>query len=224
MHPADGAEVGHGIGIIHGSQMIAVINSYISGLNCIARSGKCTDATGIGGGSSDQPISTLKIYNNFIEAAGENILFGGSAATIVPTDIEIRRNHLFRPMLWKQDEPGYTPTASGNPYIVKNNFELKNGIRVLFEANLAENTWGGFSQTGYSILITPKNQSSKCSVCASMMLLSVSTGFEMLPEFFRLPMRWPRLGLLPLMEAVTAFMTSSPTACTTKTLKEAARS
>jgi hypothetical protein len=165
VHPADGAEVGHGIGMVHGAHTIAVINSYISGLNCIARAGKCTDATGIGGGAGDEPISALKIYNNFIEAAGENILFGGSAATIVPTDIEIRRNHLFRPMLWKEGEPGYAPTASGNPYIVKNNFELKNAGRLLFEANLLENSWGGFSQTGFSILLTPKNQSNKCPAC-----------------------------------------------------------
>ena len=165
VHPADGSEVGHGIGIVHGSHMIAVINSYISGLNCVARTGKCTDATGVGGGSGDEPISTLKIYNNFIEAAGENIIFGGSAATQVPTDIEIRRNHLFRPMLWKEGQPGYKPTASGEPYIVKNNFELKNAVRVLFEANLLENSWGGFSQAGYSILLTPKNQSSECAVC-----------------------------------------------------------
>lgn len=165
VHPADGAEVGHGIGIIDGSHMIAVINSYVNGLNCIALAGKCTDATAVGGGSGNEPISTLKIYNNFLESAGENILFGGSAATINPTDIEIRRNHLFRPMLWKEGEPGYTPAASGHPYIVKNNFELKNAIRVLFEANLLENTWGGFSQTGYAILITPKNQSGKCPVC-----------------------------------------------------------
>ena len=165
VHPADGSEVGHGIGIVHGSHMIAVVNSYISGLNCIARTGKCTDATGVSGGSGDEPISTLKIYNNFIEAAGENILFGGSDATQVPSDIEIRRNHLFRPMLWKEGQPGYMPTASGEPYIVKNNFELKNAMRVLLEANLLENSWGGFSQTGYSILVTPKNQSSECPVC-----------------------------------------------------------
>jgi len=165
VHPADGAEVGHGIGMVHGAHTIAVINSYVSGLNCIARAGKCTDATGIGGGGGDEPISALKIYNNFVEAAGENVMFGGSAATIVPTDIEIRRNHLFRPMLWKEGEPGYTPTASGNPYIVKNNFELKSAIRLLFEANLLENSWGGFSQTGFSILLTPKNQSNKCPAC-----------------------------------------------------------
>jgi hypothetical protein len=164
-HPAEGKEVAHGVGIFDGAHMIAVINSYISGLNCIARTGKCTDATGIGGGKGDEQISTLKIYNNFIESAGENILFGGSAATQVPTDIEIRRNHLFRPMSWKEGEPGYTPTSSGQPFIVKNNFELKSAIRVLFEANLLENTWGGFSQTGYSILLTPKSQGGQCPVC-----------------------------------------------------------
>jgi hypothetical protein len=164
-HPADGVEVGHAIGIVDGSNTIAVINSYINGLYCIAGTGKCTDATAVGGGSGDEPIFTLKIVNNFLESAGEQILFGGSAATINPSDIEIRRNHLFRPMLWKEGEPGYTPTASGRPFVVKNNFELKNGVRVLFEANLLENTWGGFSQTGYSILITPKNQSGRCPLC-----------------------------------------------------------
>src|SRR5664279_672352 len=164
-HPAEGAEVGHGVGIVQGSVMIAVVNSYINGLYCIAGSGKCTDATTIGGGSGDEPVSALKIFNNFLEAAGEQILFGGSASNTNPSDIEIRRNHLFRPMLWKEGEPGYTPSSSGRPFVVKNNFELKNGVRILFEANLLENTWGGFSQTGYSILITPKNQAGKCPVC-----------------------------------------------------------
>jgi hypothetical protein len=165
IHSGEGSEVGHGVGITDGSHMIAVINSYISGLYCIARTGKCTDATAVGGGRGDEPISTLKFYNNFLESAGENILFGGSAATIVPTDIEIRRNHLFRPMLWKEGQPGYTPAPSGQPFIVKNNLELKSAIRVLVEANLLENTWGGFSQTGFSILLTPKSQANQCPVC-----------------------------------------------------------
>jgi len=164
-HPAEGAELGHGIGLIEGARFIAVINSYVSGFNCIARSGKCTDATAVGGGHSDDPLETFKIYNNFLESSGENILFGGSPATANPTDIEIRRNHLFRPMLWKPDEPGFKPDASGNPYIVKNNFELKSAIRVLFEANLVENSWGGFSQTGFSILLTPRSQASQCPIC-----------------------------------------------------------
>ena len=165
VHPAEGKEVAHGIGMFDGAHMIAIINSYISGLNCISRTGKCTDATGIGGGKGDEQISTLKIYNNFVEASTENILFGGSAATQVPTDIEIRRNHLFRPMLWKEGQPGYTPTASGQPYIVKNNLEFKSAIRVLVEANLLENTWGGYSQTGFSLLLSPRSQASECPIC-----------------------------------------------------------
>jgi hypothetical protein len=41
---------------------------------------------------------------------------------------------------------------------VKNHFELKNAQRVLLDSNVLEDTWGGFSQVGYSVLITPKNQ------------------------------------------------------------------
>src|SRR5271169_4589980 len=59
-HPAEGKEVGHGVGMIEGAHMVAVINSYLSGMNCIARTGKCTDATGVGGGKGDDQISTLK--------------------------------------------------------------------------------------------------------------------------------------------------------------------
>ena len=164
-HPAEGVEVGHGFGITEGSNTIAIINSYINGLNCVAGTGKCTDATAIGGGSGDEPVHTIKIYNNFLESSGQQIMFGGSASATNPSDIEIRRNHLFRPMIWKEGEPGYTPAPSGRPFVVKNNFELKNGVRILFEANLLENTWGGFSQKGYSILITPKNQAGRCPVC-----------------------------------------------------------
>ena len=144
IHPAEGVEMRNGIRMIHGTRFIAVINSYLGGFYCVARSGACTDASALGGGNGDLPISTLKIYNNFIEAAGENILFGGAASEVNPTDIEIRRNHLFKPMLWKEGEPGYAPAASGNPVVVKNHFELKSGIRVLFEANLMENCWGDF--------------------------------------------------------------------------------
>jgi hypothetical protein len=165
VHPAEGQEVAHGVGMFDGAHVVALINSYVSGLYCIARTGKCTDATAVGGGKGDETISTLKIYNNFLESSGENILFGGAAATQVPTDIEIRRNHLFRPMLWKEGEPGFVAANSGQAFIVKNNFELKTGIRVLFESNLLENSWGGFSQNGFSILLSPRSQQNQCPVC-----------------------------------------------------------
>ncbi len=53
---------------------------------------------------------------------------------------------------------------------MKNNFELKEGERILVEGNIMENTWGGFSQSGANILLTPKNQSGSngtnvCPIC-----------------------------------------------------------
>ena len=165
LHPAEAAEVGKGVSMVQGARVIAVINSYLSGFNCIARSGKCTDASAVGGGNGNDPTGTFKIFNNYLEASGENILFGGAGATVNPTDIEIRRNHLFKPMTWKEGEPGYTAAPTGDAYIVKNNFELKNAQRVLFEGNLLENSWGGFSQTGFSIVLSPKNQNNHCPKC-----------------------------------------------------------
>jgi hypothetical protein len=165
IHPGEGAEVGKGVGMVQGAHHIAVINSYLSGMNCVARSGKCTDASAVGGGNGDIPTGTFKIVNSFLEASGENVFFGGSGATVNPTDIEIRRNHLFKPMTWKEGEPGYAPAPSGNPYIVKNHMELKNAQRLLFEGNLLQNSWGGFSQTGHSICLNPRNQANKCPKC-----------------------------------------------------------
>ena len=165
IHVSDSDEIAHGVTMANGARVIAVINSYLGGFTCIAVEGKCTDASAIGGGNSPDPLGTFKIYNNFLESSGENIIFGGAGSNYNPTDIEIRRNHLFRPMLWKEGEPGYTPSPKGRPYIVKNNFELKSGVRVLFEANLLENCWGGFSQAGFAILLNARSQASKCPDC-----------------------------------------------------------
>src|SRR5580698_4508608 len=77
LHPPDGAEMNKGIGMVQGTHSIAVINSYLSGFYCVARTGTCTDSSALGGGNSEtSPIGTLKIFNNFLEASGENILFG----------------------------------------------------------------------------------------------------------------------------------------------------
>src|SRR6202008_1616213 len=65
---------------------------------------------------------------------------------------------MFKPITWKAGQAGFVGGANGNPFIVKNLFELKNAQRVLFEANILENAWGGFSQAGFGILVPPKNQ------------------------------------------------------------------
>jgi hypothetical protein len=147
------------------STYVAVVDSYFTDFHCVAVTGACLDAQAISGGLGDDPMGPYKIVNNFLEASGENIMFGGGPATLNPADIEIRRNHLFKPLTWRPGSPGFVGGLSGRPFIVKNLFELKNAQRVLFEGNILENCWSGFSQAGFAILITPKNQSNRCPNC-----------------------------------------------------------
>jgi Right handed beta helix region len=89
------------------------------------------------------------IENNYLEAAGENVMFGGADPTIrdlVPTDITIRRNYFTKPLEWR-----------GSRWTVKNLLELKNARRVLIESNVFENNWVA-AQTGYALLFKPTNQ------------------------------------------------------------------
>jgi hypothetical protein len=150
---------------LSGTTYVAVVDSFFSDFHCIAITGSCGDAQTMATGLGDLPMGPYKIVDNFLEAAGENLMFGGGEATQTPEDIEIRQNHFFKPLIWMRGQPGYVGGANGNPFIVKNHLEFKNGIRVLFEGNVLENTWGGFTQVGFSILLTPKDQSNACPLC-----------------------------------------------------------
>jgi hypothetical protein len=150
---------------LSGTTYVAIVDSYFSDFHCIALKGSCTDAQAINGGGGDAPGGPYKIVNNFLEASGENILLGGAPGTTTPADIEIRHNYLFKPMIWRPNRPDFVGSTTGNAFIVKNHFELKNAQRVLFEGNVLENVWGGFSQSGFSILLTPANQGGACPLC-----------------------------------------------------------
>ncbi len=155
--------------MLSGTRYAAIIDSYLSDFHCTAVTGACIDSQAIAGGLGDNPTGPFKIVDNFLEAASENILLGGGAATITPADIEIRRNHFFKPLIWMAGQPGFVGGADGHPFIVKNLFELKNAQRVLFEGNILEYSWGGFSQAGFAIGMGPKNQASGtqnvCPLC-----------------------------------------------------------
>ena len=92
------------------------------------------------------------IEDNYIEASGENILFGGDdprIADLVPSDITVRGNLLFKPQEWRQKKGS-----------VANLFELKNAQRVLVEHNVLDGNWTDI-QVGIPILFTPRNQYGK---------------------------------------------------------------
>jgi hypothetical protein len=157
MHGTAQDETNRGIEL-GGSTYVSVVDSFFTDFHCISISGACGDAQAINGGLGSNPMGPYQIVDNFLEASGENILFGGGSATLTPGDIEIRRNHMFKPLTWMKNQPGYVGGTNGNPFVVKNLCELKNAQRVLLDGNIMEYSWGGFSQVGFGILLTPRNQ------------------------------------------------------------------
>jgi hypothetical protein len=99
------------------------------------------------------------IENNYLEAAGENIMFGGAdpaVPALTPSHIVVRNNVLSKRLAWK---------APGAPkWQVKNLFELKNARAVLVEGNVMERSWQQ-AQSGYAVLFTVRNQDGACSWC-----------------------------------------------------------
>lgn len=130
---------------------ITVINSYISEIH-----GRGFEAQALCGWNGPGPF---RIINNYLEAAGENIMFGGSDPSItnlVPSNIEIRRNYLFKPLSWKVGHSTY----AGIHWGVKNLLEIKMGRNVIIDGNVLENCWGD-AQIGYAVLFTVRNQDGK---------------------------------------------------------------
>lgn len=135
-------------GIALGSRDTAVVDSWISDF----KEGSA-DSQAIAGWNGPGPY---RIENNYLEAAGENLMFGGAdpaIADLVPSDIEILRNHFRKPLSWKPDDPSYARLR----WSTKNLFELKNARRVLVSGNLFEQNWVS-AQSGFAILFTVRNQ------------------------------------------------------------------
>ncbi|HTD10762.1 MAG TPA: hypothetical protein VK676_01720, partial [Steroidobacteraceae bacterium] len=93
----------------------------------------------------------LKIVDNYLEAAGENIMFGGAdskAPSLMPADIEIRNNYFFKPL---------SLLSSLSTIRVKNLLEFKAAKRVVISGNTFQNNPLA-AQNGFALLITPRNQ------------------------------------------------------------------
>ena len=94
------------------------------------------------------------IRNNYLEAASENVMFGGADIDLptVITNILIEGNYFFKPMSWKGQGLG-----------VKNLLEFKNGTQIIVRNNIFENVWAE-AQTGWAIVMTPRDENEVAKV------------------------------------------------------------
>lgn len=132
-------------GIVMNSAYTAVLDSYFADFKA-----KGVDAQALVGWSGTGPF---RIENNYLEASGENLMFGGGdpeVAGLVPADIVIRGNHFAKPTAWR----------NSTEWTVKNLFELKNARRVSVDGNVFEYNWPQ-AQNGLAILFTVRNQGGK---------------------------------------------------------------
>src|SRR5262249_22397842 len=143
IHGLPASNVRRGIGLNCASS--GVVDSWVS---------DCHEA-----GADSQAIccwngpGPFEISNNYLEAAGENVMFGGADPAIhglIPSDITFIGNYCRKPLEWRAQQ-------SGARWSVKNLFELKNAERVLIEGNVFDNNWVD-AQTGYAILFKSVNQ------------------------------------------------------------------
>lgn len=130
-------------GIAANGRHIKIINSHISN---IKKQGY--ESAAIGAWATNGPII---IENNYLEAAGMSILFGGadSPLMLTPTDCVVRNNRINKRIEWK-----------GTDWVVKNLFEIKNGKNIKVQNNLMTNNWV-MGQDGTAILFTVREDSGK---------------------------------------------------------------
>jgi len=113
-----------------------IINSYIAGF-----AGAGDETQGICGWNGPGPY---KIVNNYIEGGAQNIMFGGAdpvVPNLVPSNIEIKKNYLFKPGSWF------------GAATIKAMIELKNGSKIDIDGNVIDSE-------GYiaAFVLTVRNQ------------------------------------------------------------------
>jgi Right handed beta helix region len=142
-------QVGSHRGIALNGGATTVENCYISAIFNTKRQ----DTQAVGGWNGPGPYT---IVNNYLEASGENVFFGGAptsiSAGVVPSDILIARNDIYKPTSWM---------AHKTDYWVKNLLEVKNGQRITIDHNTFTNNWVGADQLGFAIVLSVRDESGR---------------------------------------------------------------
>ena len=152
-------EAGQGINAKN-SQWIAEVNGWNYDTYCTSA---CSDSHAFAAGTGLYQDGPFKVYNSMLASAGQSWMFGGGgqgSGTPTTKNVEIRVNHIFKPLTWMVPINGCQPIRQA---ITKNSAEAKNLELALIEANFYENSWQGCQsdQAGFAQLFTPKNQNNQ---------------------------------------------------------------
>lgn len=97
-------------GIALNAGSVTIRNSYIADIRAVGM-----DTQAICGWNGPGPYV---IENNYLEAAGENLMLGGAdpyISGLVPSNVVIRNNHFSRPMSWREPVVSQPSDVSGVP-------------------------------------------------------------------------------------------------------------
>ncbi len=139
------------------------------------------DTQAIGAWNGPGPF---RIVNNYLQASGENIMFGGACPAIpqlVPSNITVEGNWLHKPDAWRGEfQQMKTLTRGGRTLnwfigrprralleprdareakstcVVKNLFEIKNGRNAVIRHNIFEGCWSS-GQAGFAFQLTVRS-------------------------------------------------------------------
>ena len=149
MHGSDTQDIRAAV-VANGTN-VAVIDSYVSDIHQ-----STFDSQAIRAYRTPGPI---KVVNNFLSATTENLMFGGAGGAdnpYVASDLEIRRNHFYKPERWATRGITMPPAAQ---WSVKNLLEFKSARRAVVTGNIFENNWLA-AQWGFAILLTVRTHDS----------------------------------------------------------------
>lgn len=124
---------------------LAIIDSYVVDAKDVNAEAQAI----LGGWTGPGPFL---IRNNYISAAGEQVMFGGvnpSYSTAMSYDITVNKNHMQNQLYWFPQMPQYFGRVGANGFTRKNLFEIKCGSRVDVDGNVFEykmNNDGGQQQ------------------------------------------------------------------------------
>ena len=136
---------------------LMIVDSWLDGAKKIGQEAQAFQAHNTPG--------PILVRNTYLAGAAQSFLLGGADPSISQLricDVTVEDSYFHLPRAWSV----FKSPTTGNRYLVKTRWELKNACRVRFVGNVLDgNRAGGF--TGIILAIKSANQNGNCQWCAT---------------------------------------------------------